>query len=196
MFLAEFFVPSTLNTGIGFRNRVKGMFLSLVHFLSIKIMFTPLSNKASVEMKGFFPFGNISIFKMISLSLLILLVIFVSLGISSLIFLWVWKEKSSTRLKPQPCSRQAENASWHGGKVNKLLLTSSVSSMINRSYLFLPANWMSCSFSSLFLFPCLTRSSCRRNMPSLHCMTFLLLLQRDWHCPQASPSDYCCPPRM
>ena len=51
MFPAEFFVPSTLNTGIGFHNRVKGMFFSLAHFLSIKIMFAPLSNKASAEMK-------------------------------------------------------------------------------------------------------------------------------------------------
>ena len=87
MFLAEFFVPSTLNTSIGFHNRVKGMFLSLAHFLSIKIMFAPLSSKASVEMKDFFPFGDISIFKTISLSLLILLVILVFLEISSSIFL-------------------------------------------------------------------------------------------------------------
>ena len=86
MFPAEFFVPSTLNTGIGFHNRVKEMFLSLVHFQSIKIMFSPLSSEASAEMKDFFPFGDISIFKMIFLSLLILLVI-LSLGISSSIFL-------------------------------------------------------------------------------------------------------------
>ena len=32
MFLAEVFVPSMLNMGIGFHNRVKGMFLSLVYF--------------------------------------------------------------------------------------------------------------------------------------------------------------------
>ena len=76
-----------LNTGIGFHNRVKGMFLSLAHFLSIKIMFTPLSNRTSVEMKDFFPFRNISIFKMISLLLLILLVILVSSEILSSIFL-------------------------------------------------------------------------------------------------------------
>ena len=86
MFLAEFFVPSTLNTGIRFHNRVKGMFLSLAHFRSIKITFAPLSNKALVEMKDFFPFGDISIFKMISVSLLILLVI-LSSGVLSLIFL-------------------------------------------------------------------------------------------------------------
>ena len=86
MFLAEFFVPFTLNMGIRFRNRIKGMFLSLAHFQSIKIMFAPLSNKASAEMKDFFPFGDILIFKMISLSLLILLVICVSSGISSSIF--------------------------------------------------------------------------------------------------------------
>ena len=87
MFLAEFFVPFTLNMGIRFCNRVKGMFLSLAHFLLIKITFAPLSNKASVEIKDFFPFGDISIFKMIFLSLLILLVILVSSGISSSIFL-------------------------------------------------------------------------------------------------------------
>ena len=79
-------MPSTLNMGIGFHNRVKGMFLSLVHFLSIKIMFALLSSKASVEMKDFFPFRDISIFKTISLLSLMLLVILVSLGISSSIF--------------------------------------------------------------------------------------------------------------
>ena len=182
MFPAEFFVPSTLNTGIGFRNRIKGMFLSLAHFLSIKIMFAPLSSKASVEMKDFFPFRNISIFKMISLLLLILLVLLVSSGISSSIFLLVWKEESSTGLKPWPCSRQAEDASWHGKKVNKLSSTSSVSSMVNSPYLFLPANQMPCSFSSLFLFPCLLRFSCRKNTPSLCHTTCLSLLQRDQHC--------------
>ena len=57
MFSTEFFVPSTLNTGIGFHNWVKGMFLSLAHFLSIKIMFAPLSSKASAEMKDFFLSG-------------------------------------------------------------------------------------------------------------------------------------------
>ena len=180
MFLAEFFVPSTLNTGIGFHNRVKGMFLSLAHLQSIKIMFAPLSSKASAEIKDFFPFGDISIFKTISLSLLILLVI-LSSGISSSIFLWVWKEESSTGLKPWPCSRQAEDTSWHGEN-NKLLLTSSVSSTVNSLYLFLPANRMPCSFSLLFLFPCLPRSSCHRNMLSFYCMTSLLLLQRDQHC--------------
>ena len=87
MFLAEFFVPSILNMGIGFHNRVKGMFLSLAHFLPIKIMFAPLSNKASVEIKDFFPFGDMLIFKMISLLLLILLVIHVSSGVLSSIFL-------------------------------------------------------------------------------------------------------------
>ena len=87
MFPAKFFVPSTLNMGIGFHNRVKGMFLSLAHFWSIKIMFAPLSNKALVEIKDFFPFGNILIFKMISLLLLIVLVI-LSSGISSSMFLW------------------------------------------------------------------------------------------------------------
>ena len=87
IFLAEFFVPSMLNMSIGFHNRVKGMFLSLVHFLSIKIMFAPLFNKASVEIKDFFPFGDISIFWAISLSPLILLVILVSSGILSSIFL-------------------------------------------------------------------------------------------------------------
>ena len=173
IFLAEFFVPSTLNTGIGFCNRIKGMFLSLAHLLSIKIMFAPLSSKASAEMKDFFPFRNISIFKMISLSLLILLVLLVSSGISSSILLWVWKEESSTRLKPQPHSRQDEDTSWHGEKVNKLSSTSSVSSMVNSPYLFLPANQMPCSFSLLFLFPCLPRSSCHKSMPSLHHMTFL-----------------------
>ena len=81
MFLAEFFVPSTLNMGIRFRNRVKGMFLSLAHFRSIKIMFAPLSNKASAEMKDFFPFGDISIFRTISLLPLMLLVILVFSGI-------------------------------------------------------------------------------------------------------------------
>ena len=86
MFPAEFFVPSTLNMSIGFHNRVKEIFLSLAHFWSIKIMFAPLSNKASAEMKDFFPFRDISIFKTISLSLLILLVI-LSSGILSLIFL-------------------------------------------------------------------------------------------------------------
>ena len=196
MFPAEFFVPSTLNTDIGFRNRVKGMFLSLVHFLSIKITFTPLSSKASVEMKGFFPFGDMSIFKTISLLLLILLVLLVSSGISSSIFLQVWKEESSTGLKPRPYSRQAEDASWHGEKVNKLSLTSSVLSMVNSSYLFLLVNQMPCSFSSLFLFPCLPRSSCHRNTPSLHHMTSLLMPQRNWYCSWASPFDYCCPPRM
>ena len=158
------------------------MFLSLAHFLSIKIMFAPLSSKASAKMKGFFPFGNMSIFKTISLSLLILLVLLVSSGISSSIFLWVWKEESSTGLKLWPHSRQAEDASWHGEKVNKLSSTSSVLSMINSSYLFLLANRMPCSFSSLFLFPCLPRSSCHKNMPSLHHMTCLLLPQRDRHC--------------
>ena len=196
MFLAEFFVPSTLNTGIGFHNRVKGMFLSLAHFQSIKIMFAPLSNKASAEMKDFFPFGDISIFKMISLLLLILLVILVSSGILSSIFLWVWKEESSTALKPWPHFKQAEDTSWHGEKVNKLSSTSSVSSMVNILYLFLPANQMPCSFSSLFLFPCLLRSSYCKNMPSLRHTTFLLLPQRNQHCSWASPSDYCCPPRM
>ena len=171
------------------------MFLSLAHFLSIKIMFAPLSSKALVEIKGFFPFGDISIFKTISLSLLILLVLLVSSGISSSIFLWVWKEESSTGLKPQPCSRQAEDASWHGEKVNKLLSTSSVSSMVNSPYLFLPANRMPCSFSSLFLFPCLLRSSCHKSTPSSHHTTCLLLLQRDRHCSWASPLDYCCPSR-
>ena len=87
MFPAEFFVPSTLNTGIGFRNRVKGMFLSLAHFLSIKITFAPLSNKASAKIKDFFSFGDISIFRTISLLPLIVLVILVSSGISSSIFL-------------------------------------------------------------------------------------------------------------
>ena len=86
MFLAEFFVPSTLNMGIGLHNRVKGMFLSLAHLWSIKITFVPLYSKASVEMKDFFPFRDISIFKTISLLLLILLVIFSS-GILSSIFL-------------------------------------------------------------------------------------------------------------
>ena len=87
MFPAEFFVPSTLNTGIGFHNRVKGMFLSFAHFLSIKITFAPLSNKASAEMKGSFPFRDISIFRTISFSLLKLLVLLVSSGVSSSIFL-------------------------------------------------------------------------------------------------------------
>ena len=164
MFLAEFFVPFTLNMGIRFHNRIKGMFLSLAHFQSIKIMFAPLSNKASAEMKDFFPFGDILIFKMISLLLLILLVICVSSGISSSIFLWFCKEESSTRFKPQPHSRQAEDASWHGDNVVTLLLKSSVSSMVNIVYLFLPANQMPCSFSSLFLFPFLLRSSCHRSM--------------------------------
>ena len=171
------------------------MFLSLTHFLSIKIMFTPLSNKASAEMKGFFPFGDISIFKTISLSLLALLVLLVSSGISSSIFLWVWKEELSTRLKSRPCSRQAEDASWHGEKVNKLSSTSSVLSMVNKSYLFLLVNRMPCSFSLLFLFPCLLRSSCHKSTLSSCHTTFLLLLQRDRHCSWASPSDYCCPPR-
>ena len=62
MFPVEFFVPSTLNTDIEFHNRVKGLFLSLAHFQSIKIMFAPLSNKASVKMKDFFPFRDISQF--------------------------------------------------------------------------------------------------------------------------------------
>ena len=173
MFPAEFFVPSTLNTGIGFHNGVKGMFLSLAHFLSIKIMFAPLSSKASAEMKGFLPFGDISIFRTISLLLLILLVLLISSEISSSIFLCVWKEESSTGLKPRPHSRQAEDASWHGEKINKLSLTSSVLSTVNTLYLFLLANRMPCSFSSLFLFPCLLRSSCRRSMPSLCRTTFL-----------------------
>ena len=86
MFPAEFFVPSTLNTDIGFCNGVKGMFLSLAHFWSIKIIFAPLSNKALAKMKDFFPFRDISIFKTISLLLLILLVIHVSSGVSSSIF--------------------------------------------------------------------------------------------------------------
>ena len=158
------------------------MFLSLAHFLSIKIMFAPLSNKASTEMKGFFPFGDMLIFRTISLSLLILLVLLVSSGISSSIFLWVWKKESSTGLKPQPRSRQAEDASWHGKKINKLSSTSSVLSMVNTSYLFLLANRMPCSFSSLFLFPCLPRSSCHRSTPSLHRTTFLSLPQRDRCC--------------
>ena len=50
-------------------------------------MFAPLSNKALVEIKDFFPFGDILIFKMISLLLLIVLVI-LSSGISSSMFLW------------------------------------------------------------------------------------------------------------
>ena len=77
MFLAEFFVPSMLNMDIRFCNRVKGMFLSLNHFWSINIMLAPLSSKALVEMKDFFPFRDISIFQTISLLLLILLVILV-----------------------------------------------------------------------------------------------------------------------
>ena len=164
MFPAEFFVPSTLNTDIGFRNRVKGMFLSLVHFLSIKITFTPLSSKASVEMKGFFPFGDMSIFKTISLLLLILLVLLVSSGISSSIFLQVWKEESSTGLKPRPYSRQAEDASWHGENVIILSLTSLVLSTVNILYLLLPANQMHCSFSLLLLFPFLLKLSYHRSM--------------------------------
>ena len=87
MLLAEFFVPSTLNTGIGFCNRVKGMFLSLAHFLSIKIMFAPLSSKASAEMMDFFPFRDTSIFRTISLSPLMVHIILVSSGILSSIFL-------------------------------------------------------------------------------------------------------------
>ena len=90
------------------------MFLSLAHFWSIKITFAPLSNMASAEMKNFFPFGDILIFKTISLSLLMLLVILVSSGVLSLIFLQVWEEESSTGLKPWPHSRQAEDTSWHG----------------------------------------------------------------------------------
>ena len=86
MFPAEFFVPSTLNTGIRFHSRVKEIFLSLAHLWSIKITFAPLSNKASVEMKDFFLFGDILIFKTISLLLLMLLVI-LSSGILSSIFL-------------------------------------------------------------------------------------------------------------
>ena len=74
-------MPSTLNMGIRFHNRVKGMFLSLVYFQSIKIMFAPPSNKASAEMKDFFPFGDISIFRTISLLPLMLLVILVFSGI-------------------------------------------------------------------------------------------------------------------
>ena len=194
MFLAEFFVPSTLNTGVRFHNRVKGMFLSLAHFWSINIMFALLSNKASAEMKDCFPFRDVSIFKTISLSLLILLVV-LSSGILSLIFLWVWKEELSTRLKPQPRSRQAEDAPWHGGNVNKLSSMSLVLLMVNSLYLFLPANQMSCSFRSPFLFPCLLRSSCRKSTPSLCHTTCLSLPQRDWYCSWASPSDYCCPPR-
>ena len=193
MFPAEFFVPSTLNTGIGFHNGVSEMFLSFAHFLSIKITFAPLSNKASAEMKGFLPFGDMSIFRTISLSLLIHLVLLVSSGISSSIFLWVWKEELSTGLKPRPHSRQAEDAPWHGEKINKLSLTSSVLSMVNTSYLLV--NQMPCSFSLLFLFPCLPRSSCHSNTLSSRHMTSLLLLQRDRHCSWASPSDYCCPPR-
>ena len=80
-------MPSTLNIGIGFCSRVRGMFLSLVHFLSIKMMFAPLSSKASVEMKDFFPFRDMSIFRMISLLPLILLVILVSSRILSSISL-------------------------------------------------------------------------------------------------------------
>ena len=87
--LAEFFVLSTLNISIGFCNRIKGMFLSLVHFQSINIMLAPLSNKASAEMKVSLPFGDMSIFKMSFLLLLILHVIFISSGISSSSFLWV-----------------------------------------------------------------------------------------------------------
>ena len=87
MFLAEFFVPSILNMSIGFCNRVKEIFLSFVHFWSIKIMFAPISSKASVKMKDFFPFRDILIFKMISLSFLILLVILVSSRILFSIFL-------------------------------------------------------------------------------------------------------------
>ena len=86
MFLAEFFVPSIFNMGIRFHSRVKGMFLSLAHFWSIKIIFAPLSNKALAKMKDFFPFRDTSIFKTIPLLLLILLVIHVSSGISSSIF--------------------------------------------------------------------------------------------------------------
>ena len=85
MFPAEFFVPSTLNTGIRFHNRVKEMFLSLAHFLLINITFAPLSSKASAEMKDFCPFGNILIFKTISLLFLIFLVI-LSLGVSSIFY--------------------------------------------------------------------------------------------------------------
>ena len=193
MFLAEFFVLSTLNIGIRFHSRVKGVFLSLAHFLSIKIMFAPLSNKTSVEMKDFFPFRDISIFRTISLSPLMLLAILDSLGILSLIFLWVWKEESSTRLKSWQCSRQAEDASWHGENIIKLSLTSSVLSTVNRSYLFSPVNQMPYSFSLLFLFPCLPRSSCHRNIPSLYHMTCLLLPLKDWHS-WAFSSDYCCLP--
>ena len=88
MFLVEFFVPSTLNMKIGFYNRVKEMFLSLAHFQSINIILAPLFSKGSVEMKNFFPFRDILIFKTISLSLLILRVILVSSEILSS-FLWV-----------------------------------------------------------------------------------------------------------